>query len=163
MGRNQPGSQGVLRQLGSPPTGDTPTAGGRFWTWRNAPTSGFSGQRSLRPSPATPTFTTTGWGRKTWRLTLRTFSTWCLTPRPGDIGDRHARPPYSFQQPSLGSLRRRPVLSLRQLGLVLEAQSVVPGGSRRLPTLRPQRLVNVVVTDRVNFLFADARSRAIAS
>ena len=41
--------------------------------------------------------------------------------------------------------------------MVLDAQSVVLGGSRRLPTLRPQRLVNVVVTDQVNFLFADAR------
>ena len=34
---------------------------------------------------------------------------------------------------------------------------MVSGGSRRLPPLRPQRLVNVVVTDQVNFLFADAR------
>ena len=33
-----------------------------------------------------------------------------------------------------------------------------PGGPRRLPTLRPQAVVNTVATDRVNFLFADARS-----
>ena len=48
--------------------------------------------------------------------------------------------PSSFQQPSLGSLCRRPVLSLRQMGLVLDAQGVVPGGPRRLSLLRPQRL-----------------------
>ena len=55
------------------------------------------------------------------------------------------------------------MFSVRQLDLVLDAQGVVPGRPRRLPSLRPQGLVirggcNVVATERVNFLFADARS-----
>ena len=33
-----------------------------------------------------------------------------------------------------------------------------PGGPRRLPTLRPQGVVNMVATDRVRLLLADARS-----
>ena len=41
-----------------------------------------------------------------------------------------------------GGQRRRPVFSVRQLDLVLDAQGVVPGCPRRLPALRPQGLVS---------------------
>ena len=62
-----------------------------------------------------------------------------------------------------GGPRRRPVFSVRQLDLVLDAQGVVSAGPRLLPALRPQGLVirggcNVVATERVSFLFADGRA-----
>ena len=89
---------GGRRQTPAPPrTGSARCGAAAGWrrsdrggnTWRNAPATGFSGQRSPRPSPATQTFTTTGWIRRTWRPTCRTFGTWCtccLTPMPGNIG-----------------------------------------------------------------------------